>query len=108
MKIPVNEKYQISSDAHAYCIQQWRPNNKNPEKSRWLAERWYPTLAAAIQGLAELQLRLSDASNLVEAQAEWKRICEELETAVRGEAGAPWRPDPLDLGVHQGSDVSER
>lgn len=80
MKIQINEKYRIATDERSWMIQKRRKPNK--QGIEWKTIRFYQSLEATLKGLAELELRLSEATNLLEAQTEWQRITAEIQTAL--------------------------
>ena len=64
MIIPVNEKYRISTDAHCWKIDKFRVSKG---EERWESFKYYGSLEQAVNGLADLMIRASDAETLADA-----------------------------------------
>jgi len=80
----VSPKYRIASDFNSWMIQT-RHDRRNKETGQleegWRSIKWYPSLEKAINGLADIQMRTSDASTLAEALAEVENVCTQLSHA---------------------------
>ena len=86
MIIPVNSEFRIASDPYCWTVQ--RPVNRNNKDTgesyvEWRAFRWYPTIEAAVNGLAQESLRASEAEPLTDALAEVKRVVAEVTRAFQ-------------------------
>jgi hypothetical protein len=87
--LPIDENYRLAADFHSWAIQ--RRRRRRPRKGRrteelvddWEPILWYPNLESAVNGLAELMLRTSDARTLEDALTEARRISATLSQALR-------------------------
>jgi hypothetical protein len=75
MILPIDDDYQISSDRECWYIE-YRT------QGQWRQVKRYWTLSGVITGLAQMQLRESDACNLAQALDEVDAIVERLRCAL--------------------------
>lgn len=75
MRIDVDDKWFIESDSV-----QWNVYRKLPEENKRKGKptTHHGTFAQAVQSLANRQIRMSDADNLIEAIAETNKITEKF------------------------------
>ena len=76
MIIPINEKYRISTDTNNYRIDV--KIKKNKDGREWQSIKFFSTLNATINRLAEMMLMESNVIGLDNALEEAKRISGEL------------------------------
>ena len=82
MIIPINEKYQISSDSNQWMLQTFlKASVKKPD--RWESIKYYAKLDNLIENLSERMLRESEAVGIAEAMVEVKLIATTLTHALR-------------------------
>lgn len=79
MILPIDEHYRIAADAQCWSIQR-RKHRKDGEA--WESFKFYASLDDAIQGLAQLMIRTSDAETLADALLEVERVSTRLCTAL--------------------------
>ena len=79
MIIPVNEQYRIATDPYQWMVERSRTRNGNKE---WEPKLFYPTFKAALKGLGELMVRLSDAQTLVDAIGDVEKVSTTLSQAL--------------------------
>ncbi len=87
MILPIDEKYRLTSDCRGWAIQKRRKRKDRKTGEHvddWGPIHWYTTLDQAVNGLAALRIRTSDAQTLADALAEVKKL-----TATLSEALAP-------------------
>lgn len=82
MILPIDAKYRITSDRYQWTIQEAR---KRKGKISWEGIQFYSSLEGAVNGLAGLKLRLSDARCLADALSEAQRIATSLTHALSPE-----------------------
>lgn len=83
MILPINDKYRIMANKHAWVIQKYSESIKDGKISHnWASKGNYIKLEPCIQGLAQLMLRTSDAETLAEALKEVERILQVLTQAL--------------------------
>lgn len=85
MIISINDKYRISSDTHGWAIQEARrrTNRRTGDVSTVFESiRWHSSLQGAVNGLAELWMRTSDAEGVAEALAEAKNLLSVISRAL--------------------------
>ena len=79
MIIPVNEQFRIATDPYQWMVERARTRNGNKE---WEPKLFYPTFKAALKGLGELMVRLSDAQTLVDAIRDIEKASTTLSQAL--------------------------
>jgi hypothetical protein len=87
MKFNIDDQYRIKSDKHGWMIQK-RNGQCVVEKTgepQYLSIRHYGTLAATLDGLAQLLIRTSEAQTLSEALKEVEAITHKLTSALNTE-----------------------
>jgi hypothetical protein len=83
MILSIDDDYRITADAHCWRIEKCTTRKrKGVAVTEFRAIRWYSTLSGAVDGLAELMLRTSDARTLDEAMTEVRRISATLRRAL--------------------------
>ena len=85
MRIDINERFSIGADAQSWFICEKKTCKRNGQVVKECTPiLWYTSLEAAVNGLAGLSLRLSDAQTLSEALLEVERLmaslCKVLQT----------------------------
>ena len=80
MIIPINDEYRISTDANNYRID--IKVKKGKDGREWKSVKFFSTLNATINRLAEMMLMESDVIGLDNALTEAKRISGELMSAL--------------------------
>ena len=79
MIIPVHEQFRIATDPYQWMVERARTRNGNKE---WEPKLFYPTFKAALKGLGELMVRLSDAQTLVDAIRDVEKVSTTLSQAL--------------------------
>jgi len=85
MIIPINDRYRIASDKHAWMIQEAIPRKDKAGNPviEWRAFLWYSDIQKAVNGLAERMIRTSEAEGIAEAMEEVKTVCAALSKALK-------------------------
>jgi len=86
MILPINDVYRLAGNQHCWTIQRTRKRKHrrtHEAVEAWEDIRWYASIEAAVNGLAELLLRTSDAQTLAEVLAEAKNVAATLGQALR-------------------------
>ena len=74
MFLQIDKKYAIESNSADWAITR--------KKKEWRQIAWYSTLEGAINGLAQKQIRASDAKTVDDAIKDIKQISEKLAAAL--------------------------
>lgn len=79
MILPIDDTYRIAADAQCWSIQR---RKQRKEGETWESFKFYTTLDDAVQGLAQLMIRTSDAQTLADALLEAESIATRLSLAL--------------------------
>lgn len=85
MIIPISDDYRIEGTRYAWEVQRAfvrKSRRSGKRETHWNAIKWYSSLPAALEGLADLRLRTAKADNLLDAAREAKSIAAELGKAL--------------------------
>ena len=85
MIIPIDDKHRLATDRYQWMIQEmksYKDSKTGEQVKNWEGIKFYPTIEGAVNGLAQLKLRLSEAETLTDALAEVKNIAKLLKTAL--------------------------
>ena len=85
MIIPITDKYRLKSDSRQWMIQklEWVTDKKTKEKRRdFVSFNYYADINQAVNGLAQLMIRASEAQTLADALAEVDNGCVTLTQAL--------------------------
>ena len=85
MILPINELYRLVANHHSWTIQRRRKRKHRKTEANvedWQSILWFATLNQALNGLAELEIRTSDARTLADALAEVKKLTATLSQAL--------------------------
>lgn len=86
MKLHVNDKYRITSNSLSWNIEEIRrlkDQRTGEVRETWAPILYFPTFQSALKALYELQLRLSDATDFIEAAKAATRIIDEMVEALK-------------------------
>ena len=86
MILPINDAYRLAGNQHCWTIQRIRTRKHRHTREAlkaWEDIRWYTSIEGAVNGLADLLLRTSDAQTLAEVLAEAKNVAATLSQALR-------------------------
>ncbi len=85
MILPINEMYRLVANHHSWTIQRRRKRKHRKTEANvedWQSILWFASLNQALNGLADLMIRTSDARTLVHALAEVKKLTATLSQAL--------------------------
>lgn len=85
MIIPISDQYRIEGTRYAWEVQKARTRKHRKTgqpQAAWEPIQWYSTLPAALEGLADLRLRLANAQTVTEATQAAKDIAASLGKAL--------------------------
>ena len=85
MIIPIDDNHRIASDANQWIVQEKRiagENSKNAGEVSWVNHSYYMKLQGAVNGLAQLKLRLNDSETLTDALDYIDRLSTKLSKAL--------------------------
>lgn len=77
MILPIDTQYRLCGDRHSWIVQKRRKRNDRRAGTHvagWDSILWCTTLEEAINSLADLKIRTSDAQTLAEALAEVEKV----------------------------------
>lgn len=81
MIIPIDDKYRIAADTHAWMVQQYRGQDKQG-KHLWQSVGWYSSLRNAVQGLVDRCVRTSEAETVADALDDINALVSRLTKAL--------------------------
>ena len=81
MIITIDEKWRLVSDRYCWAVQE-RAGVRKDGTPRWKPVLYYTRLEQALRGLADLNMRLSEADGLVGALDEAERFSSTLRQAL--------------------------
>ena len=79
MVIPINDHYQIASDARQWMIQEARKRNG---RTVWQSKYYFGTFESAVKDLGELMVRESEAQTLADALDDVEKVTTTLSQAL--------------------------
>ena len=79
MVIPINDHYQIASDARQWMIQEARKRNG---RTVWQSKYYFGTFESAVKDLGELMVRESEAQTLADALDDVEKVATTLSQAL--------------------------
>ena len=79
MVIPINDHYQIASDARQWMIQEARKRNG---RTVWQSKYYFGTFESAVKDLGELMVRTSKANTLADALEAVEKVTATLSQAL--------------------------
>ena len=88
MILPINDRYRIVGERYQWVVEEQkrrvstRSDVSGATYTEWMAVGYFITLQQAVNTLTDLQLRISGAKTIVEAQVESKRITAEMVAAL--------------------------
>ena len=75
MHIQIDKRFALGSDRHAWFISEKKIRRRGSRTlEEWPPIAWYTSLEGAVNGLAQLSLRVSDAQTLSEALLEVENL----------------------------------
>ena len=74
MILPVNDQYRIAADSNSWSIQENKGVNRETGDVRWVSLSWHADLESAVNSLAGLMIRTSNAQTLTDALCEVERV----------------------------------
>ena len=84
MHIQIDKRFALGADRHAWFISEKKTRRRNGQTvEEWPPILWYSSLEAAVNGLAQLLLRRSDAQAIGEVLVEAEKITATLRKALQ-------------------------
>lgn len=86
MKIKIDDKYQISSDARQYLLQETKTVLEGDRKGETYEDTlgYHNTITGALKAYKELQIRNSDVTTITELMDLIKKMDRKIETLLKG------------------------
>jgi hypothetical protein len=83
MLIPIDEKYALGADKHAWFIAEQVKKKRNGEvRTEWKQISWHANAEQAIRHFVDARLRCSNASTLAELVENQQRILDSIGQAL--------------------------
>jgi len=86
MVIPITDKYRLAADSHSWAIQEAykrKGRTSGRVETEWRSIHWYINVENAVNGLADLMLRTSEAESIAEALGAAKDVAATLGKALQ-------------------------
>jgi hypothetical protein len=90
MIIPISDDFRIEGTRYAWEVQRasTRKHRKTGKhQTHWVPIQWYATLPSAMQGLAELRLRVAEAETIADAINVARSLATDLGNALAAIGG---------------------
>ena len=85
MILPIDASYRLTADHHSWVVQRYRKRKHRKTGALvddWESILWFPSLNQAVDGLADLMIRTSDAQTLTDALALVRQVTATLSQAL--------------------------
>jgi hypothetical protein len=79
MFIKLDDRWALASDEHCWKIQQFQEPNERYPDGRWKSKYFLTTFRNAVERLARIKIRLSEATTMEEAIRDAKSVRSELD-----------------------------